>query len=149
MKFITILLYFIFAIMFLAAIGVLIPLTLDIMYNDQNLVKNLNQNLITYFIAIAVTSSLDYIMKIIDNQVTYRKPVILITCILNTIVLFMACQVMYYNVKGKYLQNIPWQIFVGIIFSFTAWWLVNYNNSNFDPTSSLGGDTSKPLSNGK
>lgn len=135
--------------MFLAAIGVLIPLTLDIMYNDQNLVKNLNQNLITYFIAIAVTSSLDYIMKIIDNQVTYRKPVILITFILNTIVLFMACQVMYYNVKGKYLQNIPWQIFVGIVFSFTAWWLVNYNNSNFDPTSSLGGDTSKPLSNGK
>lgn len=148
MKFLTTLTYFIFVIILLAGIGVIIPLIFDIANDEKNIYKNLNQNLVTYFIAIAITSSLDYVLKIIDDNVKYRKLAILIAGFLNFLILGMAGYVIYQNIIGTYSTFIPWQIYVGIIFSSVTWWMVNHNNSNFNPTSSLGGDTTKTLSNG-
>lgn len=147
-RFCTISLYFLFAIVFLAAIGVILPYIFDSINNNDNIQKNLNQNLVTYFIAILVTSSLDYIMKIIDDKVSYKKLAILITCTLNTIILFISGYIIYQNNENHYIQTTPWQIYLGIGSAYLAWWIVNYNSSSFKIDSSLGGNPHKPLSNG-
>ena len=148
MRLCTISLYFVFAIVFLAAIGVLLPYIFDRINDNSDIYKNINQNLVTYFIAILVTSSLDYIMKIIDDKVSYKKLAILITCILNTIILLISCYTIYQNNDNHYMHTIPWQIYLGIGSAYLVWWIVNYNNTSFNIESSLGGDPRKPLSNG-
>lgn len=144
----TIFLYFIFAIVFLAGIGVILPYIFDKVDNNRDIYKNLNQNLVTYFIAILVTSSLDYIMKIIDDKVSYKKMAILVTCILNTFILVISCYIIYQNNEGYHLHSIPWQIYLGIVAAYVTWWIVNYNSTSFNIEASLGGDPNKPLSNG-
>ncbi|WP_304066709.1 hypothetical protein [Pedobacter glucosidilyticus] len=144
----TVILYFVFAIVFLAAIGVILPFIFDEVNSNNDKIKNLNQNLITYFIAILVTSSLDYIMKIIDKEVSYKKLAILITCIFNTTILILASYAIYQNNNNKYCKDIPWQIYIGIASAYLVWWTANFNSSTFNITSTLGGNPNKPLANG-
>lgn len=84
MRFITITLYFIFAIVFLSSIGVSLPYIFDSINANPDIIKNLNQNLITYIIAILVSASLDYVLQLIDKQVSYKKVGILAIIIVNT-----------------------------------------------------------------
>ena len=148
MRFFTITSYFIFAIIILASIGVSLPLVFDSLNNDPNLTRNLNQNLVTYFIAIMVSASLDYIMKLIDQEVSYRKLVILIVCIGNTLIFLISAYILYQNGKSKIPSFSSLSIF-GILASYIMWWVANYNNSAFNINSVLGGNTEKPLANGK
>ena len=63
MNTLTKILYFLFAIVILASIGVSLPYCFDSANNDINLYKNLNQNLVTYYVAILVSASLDFIIN--------------------------------------------------------------------------------------
>lgn len=148
MRTMTISLYFIFAIIFLASIGVSLPYIFDKINDDPNIIKNLNQNIVTYFIAILVSASLDYVMKIIDKEVSYKKLAILSVCLTNTIIFLTSAFVLYDNSKGN-LNSISYLAIIGIIISYIMWWVANYHNSAFNITAALGGNTNTPLQNGK
>jgi len=150
MRFITITLYFIFAIVFLSSIGVTLPYIFDTINNSPDTVKNLNQNLITYIIAILVSASLDYVLKLIDQNVSYKKVGILTIVIINTVALITVSIVLYKNSNNQ-LTELSTLAIIGIIVAYIMWWIANYKNSNFDisdASSTLGGNPQKPLTNG-
>jgi hypothetical protein len=148
MRILTISLYFIFAIIFLASIGVSLPFIFDYVNEDPEIIKNLNQNIVTYFIAILVSASLDYVMKLIDKSVSYKKIAILVVCITNTAVFFISAFILYTNSKGN-LNSLSFLAIMGIIVSYIMWWIANYHNSAFNVISTLGGNTNTPLQNGR
>ena len=147
MKRLTAILYFFFAIVFLASLGVTLPGVIDAMSDDANFVKNLNQNLVTYFIAILVSASLDYVLKLMDEGVIYKKPAIITVCIVNVAVLITMGFVLYHNSKGRYDGVSIWVI-IGTLISYIMWWITNHNNPAFDANASLGGSTDRKLQNG-
>ena len=87
------------------------------------------------------------ILKLIDDKVSYRKPAILSICIVNVIVFVMTGYILYHNSKDNVVDISGLAIF-GVILSYVMWWIANFKNSSFNVTSSLGGDTNKPLTNG-
>ena len=150
MRFITITLYFIFVIVFLSSIGVSLPYIFDSINKSPDIIKNLNQNIITYIVAILVSASLDFVLKLIDRKVSYRKAGILTITILNVAVLISVSIVLYKNSNNQ-IKEISTLTIIGIILAYVMWWIANYRNSNFDindATSTLGGSTDKPLTNG-
>ena len=150
MRFLTITLYFIFVIVFLSSIGVSLPYIFDSINNSPDTIKNLNQNIITYIVAILVSASLDFILKLTDQKVSYRKAGILIISILNVAVLISVSIVLYKNSNDQ-IKEISIIAIIGILVAYVMWWIANYRNSNFDITdasSTLGGSTNKPLTNG-
>lgn len=148
MRILTISLYFIFAIIFLASIGVSLPFIFDYVNEDPAIIKNLNQNIVTYFIAILVSASLDYVMKLIDKNVSYKKIAILAVCITNTTIFFISAFILYTNSKGN-LSSLSFLAIMGILVSYIMWWIANYHNSAFNVISTLGGNTNTPLQNGR
>ena len=148
MRILTISLYFFFAIIFLASIGVSLPYVFDYINDDPSITRNLNQNIVTYFIAILVSASLDYVMKLIDKDVSYKKIAILGVCITNTIIFFISAFILYINSKGN-LNSISFLAIMGIVVSYIMWWIANYHNTAFNVTSALGGSTNTPLQNGR
>lgn len=148
MRILTISLYFIFAIMILASIGISLPFIFDYINNDPEITKNLNQNIVTYFIAILVSASLDYVMKLIDKNVSYKKFAILLVCITNFTFFVISGFILYANSKGN-LNSLSLLAIFGIIVSYLMWWIANYHNSAFNVTAALGGNTSTPLQNGR
>ena len=150
MRFITITLYFLFAIVFLSSIGVSLPYIFDSINKNPDIIKNLNQNLITYIIAILVSASLDYVLQLIDKQVPYKKVGILVIIIVNTLALITVSIVLYKN-SNNLLSEFSSLALIGVFVAYIMWWIANYKNSNFDimnVDSPLGGDTDKPLANG-
>lgn len=150
MRLFTISLYFIFAIVFLSAIGVIIPYLIDNSNNDVNTINNLNQNLITYGIAILVSASLDYVLQLIDKSASYKKAVLLLVIIGNVGILIIYSFILIQINQTPVNETSKFIIF-GIFIAYAMWWIANYKNSNFDinNTATLGGDPNKPLSNGK
>jgi len=147
MRILTVSLYFIFAIVILASIGVSLPYIFDNINNDENIIKNLNQNLVTYFIAILVSASLDYVLRLIDDNVSYKKPVILTVCIFNTAIFFMTAFILHGNSKPGVKEISGWTI-IGVILAFIMWWIANFKNTSFDNNSPIGGDANRDLRNG-
>lgn len=142
----TIIFYFVFAIMFLASIGVILPLVFDNINKDSNLTKNLNQNIVTYFVAILVSASLDYVMRLIDDNVPYRKLAILGVCIVNTALLLLSTYILYKNSKSTIEGISVWAI-GGVVVSYIMWWIANFKNSAFNINATLGGNAENPLKN--
>lgn len=150
MRFFTITLYFIFAIVFLSSIGVSLPYIFDNINDNPEIIKNLNQNIITYIIAILVSASLDYVLKLIDQNVSYKKVGILTIVILNTTVLITISIVLYKNSNNQLSELSPLAI-IGIGLAYIMWWIANYKNPCFDikdPNATLGGNPNRPLTNG-
>jgi membrane protease YdiL (CAAX protease family) len=150
MRFFTILFYFLLAIVFMSSIGVSLPYIFDNMNNDVNIIKNLNQNIITYFIAILVAASLDIFLNLIDKNASYKKLVMLILVIINIGATVGISFVLYKNSKNE-LTDISYYAIAGIILSYMMWWFANYKNPNFDVTnanSTLGGNPDRTLTNG-
>jgi hypothetical protein len=134
----------------MSSIGVSLPYIFDNMNNDVNIIKNLNQNIITYFIAILVAASLDIFLNLIDKNVSYKKLVMLILVIINIGATVGISFVLYQNSKNE-LTDISYYAIAGIILSYIMWWFANYKNPNFDvnnANSTLGGNTDRTLTNG-
>lgn len=143
----TVILYFIIAIVLLASIGVSMPYIFDMTANDVNAIKNLNQNLVTYFIAILVSASLDLLLRLIDENVSYKKPAIMGIGLLNLLVFAMTAYILYCNSHGT-IKGISTLAICGVIISYIMWWITNIKNPSFNVSSTLGGDTDKPVKNG-
>lgn len=148
MRILTISSYFIFAIIILASIGVSLPFIFDYINKDPDITKNLNQNIVTYFIAILVSASLDYVMKLIDKNVAYKKFAILLVSITNFAFFVVSGFILYTNSQGN-LNSISFLAIMGIVVSYIMWWIANYHNSAFNVTAALGGNTNTPLQNGR
>jgi hypothetical protein len=144
----TKILYFIFAIVMLASIGVSLPYCFDTINHDVNLYKNLNQNLVTYYVAILVSASLDYIIKLFDDDLSYKKPAFLIICIVNSIFLVLTGILLYDN-SNNHLSSISYIAISGVAISYIMWWLANFKNPSLNAYSATGGvDPNKPLTDG-
>lgn len=140
----TKILYFILAIVILASIGVTVPLILDCKNNSPDIFKNLNQNLITYYIAIFVTSSLDIIIKLFDaSEKPQKKPIFLGITIVNIILLGGSSFLIAYN-----NNKISYLVITGVVLSYIIWWLCNYDNENLKAENTFGGNPHKEPKNG-
>lgn len=142
MNTVTKILYFIVAIVLFSSIGVTIPLIIDCMRNDSEVLENLNQNLITYYVAIFVTCCLDIVIKLFNDDKPNAKPIFLALTILNVLVLVGSGFLIGYN-ENKV------SIFVvfGVILSYIIWWIGNYNNPDLNANNATGGSTQKELKN--
>jgi hypothetical protein len=147
MKTFLVSLYFVIAIVIFGSIGVTIPYVLDDINNEENIIQNLNQNLITYYIAIFLTTSIDYFMKLIDETGNKKKIKLLILVLLNIIIISFTIYRMYKNSKYK-IDYIPFISIMCLIITYVGWWIANYKNPSLDPNNSFGGSTNKPLTNG-
>lgn len=143
----TVIIYFALAIILLASIGVSLPYIIDNVNNDPNLYRNLNQNIVTYFIAILVSASLDYVLKLFDDTVSYKKLAILLVGLGNLLVLSMAAYILYSNSKGS-ITKVSSLAILGVILAYIMWWITNYKNSAFNINAPLGGNAENPLTNG-
>lgn len=147
MKLITIIFYFFLAIIIFAAIGVIAPFIIDLNRNNTDTVLNLNKNIITYFIAILVTSSFDIILSLADKNVSYKKPAILGISFLNLIIISIS---VYLFLNEDKINVFSWCILFFTIIAWTFWWIANYHNPNFDVNvdAALGGNPNTRLRNG-
>lgn len=148
MRTFTIFLYFSLAIIIFASMGVTIPYFFETFKGEVHSMQALNQNIVTYFIAIFVSASLDYILKLIDKQEPNKKALILAVCIGNVAVFTMTGFILYKNSNGSINEISGWAI-LGVIISYLMWWITNFKNSAFDLAEIIGGSTDKPLTNGK
>lgn len=147
MRLITVILYFVVAIIVFASLGVTIPYVLETLKDGKHSIEGLNQNIVTYYIALFASASLDLILKFTDKNKSYKKPLILTLIVLNILVFGGTGYILYNNSKGIY-KEIPFSIILGAIVSFIVWWWAHYEDDSFNPTSSLGGNPNKSLSNG-
>lgn len=147
MRLITVVFYFLIAIVLFASFGVSIPYVFEIFQKKAHDITSLNQNLITYYIAIFTSSSLDLLLKYTDKDISYKKPVLLGLSIINIGVIIGTGFVLYCNSLQPASGVSKW-IYAGIIVSYVTWWIAHYKDENFNPSSSLGGPINKPLKNG-
>jgi hypothetical protein len=147
MRNLTFILYFVLAIVLFASIGVSLPYCFETLKDGKHSIQDLNQNIVTYFIAIFVSASLDYLLKLSDDKGAHRKPVILTVCIVNALIFWMTAYILYENSKGN-IKEVSGLAIFGVLASYIMWMVANYKNSTFDVTSTLGGDANKSLSNG-
>lgn len=150
MKYFTASLYFLIAIVILAALGVIFPLIFDLIKNDLNILNNLTQNIITYSMPILVISGIDLSINIIDRNVSYKKPVILSACLVVIFALGLSSYILY-NCQTSKIDCFQYLSIIVIILAYALWWVSNYNNSSFSECkidASLGGNASNGLNNG-
>ena len=131
MRALTIILYFVLAIIIFASIGVTLPYCFETLKDGHHSIQDLNQNIVTYFIAIFVSASLDYILRLIDDQASHRKPVILLICLVNVIVFIMTAYILYTNAKGNIVEISGWSI-IGVLISYIMWWIANFKKIVFN-----------------
>lgn len=147
MRLITVIFYFIIAIIIFASFGVTIPFLFEIFQGKPHDFSSLNQNLVTYYIAIFTSSSLDLLLKYIDKDISYKKPVLLGISLINIAVITGTAFILYYN-SIQVTSTVSLWIFGGIIISYVTWWCAHYKDDSFSPSASLGGSTNKSLKNG-
>lgn len=147
MRLITIFIYFILAIAIFSSFGITIPYCIESMQNVKHSFASLNQNIVTYFIAILASASIDYILKLLDKEVWYRKTAILVVVLCNVLIVGMTFFILYQNTIGIVSTISGWAIF-GVILSYIMWWIANYGNTSFNLNAPLGGSADKPLRNG-
>ncbi|MCU0436019.1 MAG: hypothetical protein MUC87_21360 [Bacteroidia bacterium] len=146
MRVAIVILYFILAIIICASIGIWLPYIFELIKDGKHSKESMIQNIATYFLAIFFSAALDYFLKIMDKNDSGKKLKILILLIVIVIILFLSGCILYKNLHGQSVEVLGFSIF-GVVASYIMWWVVNYSNSNFDPTSSIGGDPQKPLNN--
>jgi energy-converting hydrogenase Eha subunit A len=139
-------LYFTITIIVFASTGVWLPYLFEILRKVGHSTVDLNQNIVTYYVAIYMSAILDYILKLLDSSRPNRKPAVLSLVLFTLIVLGTTAWVLYDNTKD-HVTNVSILAILGIIVSYIAWWFTNFNNASFDLTSPLGGDPNNPLKN--
>jgi len=147
MRLITVIFYFTIAIVIFGSFGVTIPYVFETFQKEKHNISSLNQNLITYYIAIFTSSSLDLLLKYIDKDISYKKPVLLGISLINIAVIVGTAFVLYNN-STKSISSVSIWILIGILISYITWWCAHYKDDSFSPSSSLGGPSNKPLTNG-
>ena len=143
----TIIFYFVLAIVIFASIGVWLPYCFEVMKGSDHKQYDIVQNLVTYFIAIFVSASLDYILTVIDKQLASKKLILLGVVLVNVLIYFGTAYILFKNSSGKSVNVVGYAV-LGVIISYVMWWIANFKNSNFDPVDALGGNASQTLSNG-
>jgi len=108
--------------------------------------KDLNQNLITYYLALFAAAWLDLVLIILEKDSIDKK-----ASIIWLLLLILGFSI----ASGFFLKNnlhelkgtsSTWVI-VFTIFSWLFWYGVHYKDPALKPTSSLGGNTSNPVTN--
>jgi hypothetical protein len=144
----TIVVYFIIAIILFASIGVYIPYILEIITGKQHNNQDLNQNLVTYFIAIFASACLDLLLNLIDKDTRTKKLQILILILISIVVFAATATLLYYNLTGHKDKILGWLI-LGTLLSWLMWWIAHFKDEAFNPpTSTLGGNPNRTLNNG-
>jgi hypothetical protein len=144
MRIATIIFYFILAIVTFASIGIWLPAIFEGAMDGAYSNKGLIQNFVTYYVAILVSSSLDYILKLIDAETEGKKLFIIMVTLFNVIVLGATAFVLYFNLHTPLGVPLIYVIF-GVIASFIMWWIANFKNKHFDPSVALGGNAEGEL----
>lgn len=144
----TVIFYFILAIVIFASVGVYVPYFFEAIKNKQHSLQDLNQNIVTYFIAIFASAALDLVLKFIDKNDYRKKLSILGLLILCIVVVAVTAFLLYLNANGSE-KNIRGYLLLGIAMSYIMWWVAHYNDEVFNPpANALGGNPTKQLRNG-
>lgn len=144
----TVIFYFILAIVIFASIGVYVPYIFESIKNKGHSLQDLNQNVVTYFIAIFASATLDLVLKLIDKNDYKKKLSILGLLILCILVVAATAYLLYCNANGSE-DKIRAFLIIGIVLSYLMWWIAHYKDEVFNPpANALGGNPAKKLSNG-
>ncbi len=139
--------YFFLAIVFVGTLGIWLPILLDILRGLDFNFNNISPRMTTYFTSILFAGCIDYFLKILDTDNSNLK-----SSFLNVVIIFIFTLILSSTCILTYSFNFFITSFIlsiiGLVFSWILWWKVNLENSKFYvPNDSLGGDTSKQLSN--
>ncbi len=143
----TVALYFFLAIIFFGSFGVTIPYLFESIKGLEHSIIDLNQNIVTYYIAIFSCACLDFILKLIDKDSPYKKAKLLFLTTFCILVFTGTAFILYLNTNG-YSGKIYWWLVLGVVISYIMWVVVHFKDDAFNPTSTLGGDPSRSLNNG-
>jgi hypothetical protein len=148
MRVATVIFYFFLAIIFFSSIGVWLPYIIEGAkdggrHNPQGMV----QNIVTYFLAIFFSAALDFFLKLMDKDDPARKLKILILVFVGIVVIGASARILYI-VFQSIGREVIWELILGVGISYGMWWIVNYRNSSFDPSATMGGNPENPLTNG-
>jgi hypothetical protein len=138
--------YFILAIVFFGGLGITIPFVIEIFKGHGHNIQDASQNFITYYIALFASAWLDLVLKILDKEDTNKKPkIVWLLVFVITFSIVTACFLIANNNGATGI--FPW-VLGSTIFSWIFWYLVHARDQAFNPANPLGGNTSKPLTNG-
>ena len=146
-RFLIVLFYFSLAIVLFAAIGVIVPWVFEGIKHIKHNFQDFHQNIVTYYIAIFASASLDLILKVMDTDSNTRKAKVLGLFLFCLIVCVGTAYVLYLNAYEQTV-DVFWYIFFGVVISWGMWWITHYSDDVFDPTLPLGGNANRDLSNG-
>lgn len=147
MRILTVIFYFIITIVIFASAGVVIPYIFESIRHVPHNSQDFSQNVVTYFIAIFASASLDLVLKFIDRESAQKKLLILGLLLICIIVVGLTALLLYYNANGS-KDLIKWLV-IGTVVSYIMWWIAHFRDEVFNPpVNSLGGNPNKPLRNG-
>jgi len=140
--------YFTLAIVIFASVGVYVPYVFESIKHLNHNFQDLKQNIITYYIAIFASASLDLFLKIIDNNDSAKKAQVMYLIIFCFAVGVITAYLLYRNAYESQ-PHVFWWLITAVAISYVMWGAAHITDDIFNPSTTLGGDTDKKLSNGR
>ena len=139
--------YFLLAIVGLGTMGIWYPLVWEWILKDDVTVSNMPQNMLTYFVSLLLCGSIEYGLRLFDNEVKLPKSEFLNVIGWLLFALAFSTFAVILDIKGEIVWAFTLPI-VGIVTAWILWWYINADSDLFKANATLGGDAEKPLSNG-
>jgi len=141
--------YFLIAVIIIGSIGIWLPIGIEALADKKVTFHSIPPNVTTYFVTILFAGCIDYFLgRIRALNINGIASIFLNLIILAIFSFGLVVGAVILNIYKRDGYSIVLGI-IGVIISFRIWWLANVNNPNFDSTSAaLGGDATKPLTNG-
>lgn len=140
MKLANIFLYFLIAIIIVGTIGIWLPTLLQYFKNETISELDLLQNSVTYFITIIVAGCVDIILNVLRKSKHKNIPGVILLMILFILISIGLVIVSSITIINKNLNLSYWLVSFGVAIAWSFWWISNWNRSELDPNSALGGN---------
>ena len=134
--------YFLFAIIFVNAVGLWLPYLIDWYDNDKMspvTYKALPSNAMTYFGGIAAVAIYDRVRKMVDAEThNYKKLELSAWMVVSCLLIFLIFKLLK-QVKKNDVDAALYFSYIGITASYIIWWIANYKKFTSSPYGALGG----------
>lgn len=134
--------YFVFAIVVLASMGVWLPIIIDVFNFSMIRTETFNiipNNILSYSLSIFSIAVIDRFIYMVDlDRYKHKKLEVLISFIVVLVVgvfVFMT----FYSLKNNNASAAMYYSIIGSCISFIMWWFANYKDTKLNPYDVLGG----------
>ena len=123
--------YFLLAVLFIGTIGIWGPIVTEIIDKGKVDSHNVPPNMITYYIAIIFTSSIDFFLVLLKKEQRDTLPRDFINVLTLILLAFGSALLGTFLHLKKYDFCAYFIGSIGILVSWRVWWIVNVNNDSF------------------